>query len=165
MGMRTAMWTKMWIVVAALAVFLPTTSLRALQFGSVPIVGATEIPQSALIQPDQLIADQQKKGGAAPLVLQVGSRMMFAQGHSPGSEFAGPAVQPEGIELLRNRVASLPRGKYIVLYCGCCPWTRCPNMGTAYRFLIGMGFKNVKALYLPSNFNADWVSKGYRVEK
>jgi len=139
--------------------------LRALQFGSVSIVSATEIPQSALIQPEQLIADQQKKGGAAPLVLQVGSRMMFAQGHIPGAEFAGPAVQPEGIELLRNRVASLPRGTYIVLYCGCCPWTRCPNMGTAYRFLIGMGFKNVKALYLPNNFGEDWVNKGYRVEK
>jgi len=38
-------------------------------------------------------------------------------------------------------------------------------MGTAYRFLVGMGFTNVKALYLPNNFGDDWASKGYRVEK
>jgi len=163
--MKLAIWTKLWVVVAAYAAFLLPATLAAAQFGSVPIVSATEIPQSALIQPVQLNADLQKKAGEAPLILQVGSNMMFAQGHIPGAEFAGPAVQPEGIELLRNRAASLPRGKYIVLYCGCCPWTRCPNMGTAYRFLLGMGFKNVKALYLPNNFGEDWVSKGYRVEK
>lgn len=153
------------LVVAALAVFAGTALLKALQFGSVPIVSATEIPQSALIQPAQLSAELQKKTGDKPLILQVGSRMMFTQGRIPGAEFAGPAAQPEGIEILRDRVTSLPRGKYIVLYCGCCPWTRCPNMGTAYRFLLGMGFKNVKALYLPNNFGDDWVSKGYKVER
>jgi rhodanese-related sulfurtransferase len=148
-----------------MTIFGVAALLRALKFGSVPIVSATEIPQSALILPAQLNAELEKRKGEAPLVLQVGSRVMFEQGHIPGAEFVGPAVQPEGIGLLQNRVASLPRGKYIVLYCGCCPWTRCPNMGTAYRFLIGMGFKNVKALYLPNNFGEDWVTQGYRVEK
>lgn len=163
--MKTAIWTRLPIIVATLAVSLSAVSLRALQFGSVPTISATAIPQRALLQPAQLAAELQKRPAAAPLVLQVGSRMMFAQGHIPGAEFAGPAVQPEGIELLRSRVATLSREKFIVLYCGCCPWTRCPNMGTAYQFLLGMGFKNVKALYLPINFGEDWVSKGYPVEK
>jgi thiosulfate/3-mercaptopyruvate sulfurtransferase len=162
--MRMARWPGL-AAVATGIMLLSAGALKALQFVSVPIVSATEIPQSALIQPAQLNADLQKKTGETPLILQVGSNMMFSQGHIPGAEFAGPAVQPEGIALLRNRVASLPRGKYIVLYCGCCPWTRCPNMGTAYRFLLGMGFKNVKTLYLPNNFGQDWVSQGYRVEK
>ena len=157
-------WMKMWMVGAMVATFLAPVSLKA-QFGSVPIVSATEIPQSSMLQPAQLNTDLAKKTGEKPLILHVGSRMMYTQGRIPGAEFAGPAVQPEGIELLRNRVAPLPRTKYIVIYCGCCPWTRCPNMGTAYRFLLSLGFKNVKALYLPTNFGEDWVSKGYRIEK
>lgn len=154
------------LAVFTLLLLAPATRpAHALQFGAPAIVSATEIPQSALLQPAQLNAMIEHPGHGAPLMLQVGSRLMFEQGHIPGSEFAGPAVQPEGIALLRNRVASLPKGKLIIIYCGCCPWTRCPNMGTAYRFLTGLGFTNVKALYLPSNFGADWVSKGYRVER
>jgi hypothetical protein len=38
-------------------------------------------------------------------------------------------------------------------------------MGTAYRFLHEIGFTNVKALYMASNFGADWIAKGYQVEK
>ncbi len=163
--MKVTLPRSFWPVAVIAMILGAGALLKALQFGSVPIVSATEIPQSALILPAQLNAELEKRTGEAPLVLQVGSRMMFDQGHIPGAEFAGPAVQPAGIELLSSRVASLPRGRHIVLYCGCCPWSRCPNMGTAYRFLIGMGFKNVKALFLPTNFGEDWVAKGYRVEK
>jgi rhodanese-related sulfurtransferase len=163
--MKMTLPRSFWAVAVIATILGVGALLRALQFGSVPIVSATEIPESALILPAKLNVELQKGTGEAPLVLQVGSRVMFEQGHIPGAEFVGPAAQPEGIELLRNRVASLPRGKHIVLYCGCCPWNRCPNMGTAYRFLIGMGYKNVKALYLPNNFGEDWVVKGYRVEK
>jgi hypothetical protein len=28
-----------------------------------------------------------------------------------------------------------------------------------------MGYTNVKVLYLPSNFGADWVAKGYPVAR
>ena len=53
---------------------------------------------------------------------------------------------------------------YIVLYCGCCPWGRCPNVGPAYKLLLDMGFTRVKVLYLADNFGADWVNKGFPVE-
>jgi len=158
---------KSWALCTALfipALIASNMPLNALQFGAPPVVSTSAIPQSDLLSPAQLIA-LQKVPAKAPLLLQVGSRMMFEQGHIPGSEFAGPAVQPEGINLLRARVAKLPHGKLIVIYCGCCPWNRCPNMGTAYTFLRSLGFTNVKALYLPNNFGTDWVSKGYRVER
>ncbi len=158
---------KCWMRMAAvgLAALCAGNQAWALQFGSAPVVSTTAIPQTGLISPEQLIAAMQKNRQEAPLVIQVGSRMMFDQGRIPAAVFAGPAVQPEGIDLLRNRVASLPRSKFIVIYCGCCPWSRCPNIGTAYQFLLGMGFKNLKALYLPNNFGMDWVAKGYKVEK
>ncbi len=72
-----------------------------------------------------------------------------------------PAIQASGIQSLENTVSSLPKGRYIVLYCGCCPWNRCPNVGPAYKRLRDLGFSNVKVLYIANNFGDDWVNKGY----
>ncbi len=87
--------------------------------------------------------------------------MMFSQAHIPGSEYAGPGGQTSGIQSLESTVASLPKNKHIVLYCGCCPWNRCPNVGPAFKRLHDLGFTNVKVLYIANNFGDDWVSKGY----
>lgn len=100
-----------------------------------------------------------------PLVIQVGFRVMYQQAHIPGSEYIGPTSGPPGIELLRKRVEKLPRNQFIVLYCGCCPWEHCPNVTPAAKELAAMGFKNVKVLYIVNDFGADWVDKGYPVEK
>jgi len=153
------------MAVLAFVLHLAGVSVHALQFSPVAVMSAVDIPQSALIQPQELQSIIAKGTRGGPLILQVGSHVMYVQGHIPGSEYAGPAVQPEGLELLRRRVESLPRNRSIVIYCGCCPWARCPNMGTAYRFLHEIGFTNVKALYMASNFGADWIAKGYQVEK
>ena len=122
---------------------------------------ASTIPQSALIQPGELVnllkGDEKDK----PLILQVGSRLMFSQEHIPGAEYAGPASQASGIQSIESTVSSLPKEKFIVIYCGCCPWGRCPNMGPAYKRLEQLGFTHVRALYLASNFGDDWVAKGY----
>ena len=66
--------------------------------------------------------------------------------------------------MLASKVASINKQMLIVLYCGCCPWNRCPNVGPAYKQLRDLGFTNVKVLYLANNFGDDWVAKGYRVE-
>ena len=100
-----------------------------------------------------------------PLIIQVGFRVMYQQAHIPGSEYIGPTSGAPGIELLRKRVEKLPRNEFIVLYCGCCPWDHCPNVKPAAKELATMGFKNVKVLYIANNFGADWVDKGYPVEK
>lgn len=116
------------------------------------------------MQPEELARILATKSALRPLMLQVGSRMMFAQAHIPGSEYAGPGSQPAGQEMLRARVSKLDHKTPIVLYCGCCPWNRCPNIGPAYALLTGMGFTHVRALYMANNFGADWASKGYPVE-
>jgi hypothetical protein len=153
-------------VVAALALFcLALQPARAAgQWAEPQPASAFTIPTAQLIQPAELNRLLQTHGAEKPLILQVGSRMMFAQAHIPGAEFAGPGSQPDGIAQLRSRVASLPRTAFIVLYCGCCPWNRCPNVGPAYSLLHEMGFTGVKVLYLASNFGEDWVSKGFPVE-
>ena len=98
-------------------------------------------------------------------MLQVGSHVMYSQAHIPGSLYAGPGSQPAGLQLLESTVAKSPKNRFIVLYCGCCPWNHCPNVGPAYKRLRDLGFTNVKVLYLANNFGDDWVYKGYRVEQ
>lgn len=131
---------------------------------SAPLSAAT-IPQSQLIQPEAFNYDLLVTNSIGPLILQVGSHVMYSQAHIPGALFAGPGSQPSGLELLEKAVASTPKTRQIVIYCGCCPWNRCPNMGPAYKKLRDLGFKNVRALYLANNFEDDWIAKGYLVHR
>jgi thiosulfate/3-mercaptopyruvate sulfurtransferase len=116
-----------------------------------------------LIQPDELAAILNSPKEEKPLLLQVGFHVLYVQAHIPGSEYLGPASRPDGLEELRKRVESLPRSTFVVLYCGCCPWVRCPNMKPASDLLREMGFTDVRLLYIGDNFGADWVAKGYPV--
>ncbi len=126
---------------------------------------ASLIPASRLVNPDQLVKILQSGTSEKPLMLQVGSHVLYTQAHIPGSEYIGPASSEIGLQSLRKRVESLPRNKFIVLYCGCCPWSHCPNVKPADDALHAMGFTNVKILYIANNFGADWVEKGYPVAK
>ena len=147
----------------------------ALLFGSlqcqaqyIPISGpgsALSIPQAQLVQPEALNHLLQTKGTDKPLLLQVGSHLLFDEAHIPGSVYAGAGSQPTGLQQLQSTVATLSKKKAIVLYCGCCPWNRCPNLGPAFKQLQDLGFTNVKVLYLADNLGTDWVAKGYPVER
>ncbi|HEV2274496.1 MAG TPA: rhodanese-like domain-containing protein [Acidobacteriaceae bacterium] len=121
------------------------------------------VPQAVLVQPADLNRLLQAPS-AKPLVLQVGSHVLYAEAHIRGSQYAGPGGEADGLQLLRSKVDPLPRTQSIVIYCGCCPWNRCPNIGPAFRQLQQMGFKSVKVLYIADNFGANWVAKGYPVD-
>ena len=107
----------------------------------------------------------QATGTGKPLLLQVGSHLLFDEAHITGSVYAGAGSQPAGLQQLQSMVASFSKKKFIVLYCGCCPWDRCPNLGPAFKQLHDAGFSNVKVLYLANNLGTDWVAKGYPVER
>ena len=126
---------------------------------------AETLSNAELIQPAQLAKILQSHTAQKPLILQIGFHMLYQQAHIPGAEYAGPASDPSGRQMLTDRVKSLPRTKEIVLYCGCCPWSHCPNVQPAYALLHSMGFKNVKVLYIADNFGTDWVYKGYPTVK
>jgi len=126
------------------------------------LLTAVEAADLPLVQPKEVAAEL--AGGSKPMVLYVGPNVLYRSKHIPGAVFAGPGARPEGIELLKNSVASLARNRGIVLYCGCCPWDHCPNIRPAVELLRTMGFTQVKAMYLPTDFKADWIDKGYPVE-
>lgn len=139
--------------------------LAAISFISTQAEGQwSSIPPGRLINPEDLVKILQA-GKEKPLLLQVGSHVLYAQAHIPGSEYIGAAQTDAGLQQLRKRVGSLPRTKSIVLYCGCCPWSHCPNVKPADDALHALGFTNVKVLYIVNNFGTDWVDKGYPIAK
>ncbi|HTM17782.1 MAG TPA: rhodanese-like domain-containing protein [Terracidiphilus sp.] len=147
--------------------FMGLASAGQAQFSnpaSAPLSAST-VPQGQLIQAAELVKLLRASGADRPVVFQVGSFVMFQQAHIPNSGFAGPTSQPSGLILLKKLAAPLKKDQPIVIYCGCCPWGRCPNIGPAYKQLRDLGFTNVKALYLANNFGDDWVGKGYPVER
>ena len=126
---------------------------------------ASQISNSHLITVDNLVKILQAPKGEKPVLIHVGSHVLYSQAHIPGSEYIGPASDPASLQRLRTNVESLPRKRFIVIYCGCCPWTHCPNMKPADDALHAMGFTNVKSLYIANNFGTDWVDKGYPIAK
>ena len=122
-----------------------------------------EIPSGRLLQPAELAQILRSSSGEKPLILQVGSHVLYAEAHIPGSQYVGATGQDSGLQSLRDRVRTLGRDRLVVIYCGCCPWTRCPNIRAAYQELVSLGFTRVKALYLADDFGRDWVAQGYPV--
>jgi rhodanese-related sulfurtransferase len=96
--------------------------------------------------------------------LHVGFPFLYRGKRIPNSIFAGPGARPEGLAALKAAVAKLPRDGEIVIYCGCCPWSACPNIKPALDALRSMGFTKVKAMYIPTNLAKDWTEKGYPIE-
>ena len=126
---------------------------------------ASSIPQADLVQPADLAETLKTASAPQPLILQVGFRTLYLQAHIPRSEYVGAASEEAGLAQLRARVAKLSKGSAIVLYCGCCPWSHCPNIAAAYDTLHGLGFTRVKVLYIADNFGDNWVNQGYPVVK
>ena len=126
---------------------------------------ASSIPAAALVQPADFAATLAAGQGPLPLILQVGFRKAYEQAHIPGSEYAGAASDDEGLAALRQRLAKVPKDNAIVIYCGCCPWDRCPNIAAAYDALQQMGFKNLKVIYIAEDFGTNWVDKGFPTSK
>lgn len=122
---------------------------------------AVAIPASHLINPEDLAKILQSPKSEKPLLIHVGFHVLYLQGHIPGSEYIGPASDAAALDKLRKRVAPLPRKQFIVIYCGCCPWTHCPNVKAADDALRAMGFTNVKALYIADSIVTNWRDKGY----
>ncbi|HEV2488738.1 MAG TPA: hypothetical protein VGT03_02935 [Candidatus Acidoferrales bacterium] len=100
-----------------------------------------------------------------PVVLQVGYHGLYEGAHIPGAIFAGPAASATGLALLRAEAEKIPRDKEVVIYCGCCPWEKCPNVHPAYDELRRMRFTNLVVLLIPQNFNHDWIVPGYPIQR
>ena len=118
-----------------------------------------------LMPPKELAALLGKPGADKLSLIHVGFPVLYRGKHIPHSVFAGPGAKAEGLEMLKAAVAKLPHDREIILYCGCCPWTDCPNMRPATALLRQLGFTKVRALLIPTNLAKDWTEQGFPVEK
>lgn len=100
-----------------------------------------------------------------PTVVCVAPHFLYEGGHIPGASFHGPASTPQGLDDLKKWASTIPKSTSLVVYCGCCPLTHCPNLGPAFEALHAMGFSHLRVLLLRTNFYTDWASKGYATDK
>jgi thiosulfate/3-mercaptopyruvate sulfurtransferase len=93
-----------------------------------------------------------------PVIFSVGPGAII-----PHSIDMGMANDTANLERLKTGISNLPKSTNIVVYCGCCPFDKCPNVRPAIDLLQKMNFTNYHLLNLPHNIKTDWIAKGYPV--
>ncbi|MFL6415643.1 MAG: rhodanese-like domain-containing protein [Bryobacteraceae bacterium] len=150
---------RLLLALLTLALFLEEPRTRLLQGQTGTVDGG--VPSDARISPRDLAALLSKSDHPRPTLIFVGYHPLFVGAHIKGAIFAGPGSKPEGIDQLKAVVRNIPRAHAVVVYCGCCPFDRCPNVQPSYKALREMGFTHVSVLHIPTNLHTDWVEKGY----
>jgi thiosulfate/3-mercaptopyruvate sulfurtransferase len=122
--------------------------------------------QSQTVDPAHLAKElNNSHDPARPTVICVAPRALYNGAHIPGALFLGPGYTTQGIDGLKQWARSAPRSTGLVIYCGCCPMDRCPNVRPAFQTLTDMGFTHVRVLLLPHDFHTDWIAPGYSTER
>jgi hypothetical protein len=117
------------------------------------------------VQAPQFVAELQQEKDPQVLVIYVGVRTLYNGGHIPRALYYGPGSTEQGIADLKKYATTLPKNSEVVLYCGCCPLVKCPNLRPAFTALRDMGIARLRVLLLPTSFHVDWAEKGYPVQK
>jgi len=120
--------------------------------------------KSQTVQPTDLVKELENPN-SAPTVVFVGFKRLYTAGHVKGAQYHGTAGGAEGLKELTTWAVTLPRTTNLVIYCGCCPMERCPNIDHAFKALQDLGFKNLRVLLLPTNFETDWANQGLPYNK
>ncbi|MBZ5590601.1 MAG: rhodanese-like domain-containing protein [Acidobacteriia bacterium] len=119
-------------------------------------------PKADLMEPAALVKAVQS--AKPPAVLCVAFPVLYRSRHILHAIDAGPGYKPEGIDALKQAAARLSKGADVVIYCGCCPMVKCPNIRPAYRALKELGFTHLRVLNIATNMHTDWYSKNYPSE-
>ena len=109
-----------------------------------------------LLAPADLAKVLENPKAPQPLIFSVGLQAIIK-----GSIDIGPTMTPKNLNTMKQQLVKLPKNKQIVVYCGCCPFSNCPNIRPAMKLLKEMQFTNYKLLNLQQNVKMDWIDKGY----
>ncbi len=113
-----------------------------------------------LIAPESLAKVLSANETGKPLIISIGPSALIKS-----SIEAGPAQEKENIKRLRKLLSGQTKNREIIIYCGCCPFDKCPNIRPAFTLLKEMNFTNIKLLNLPHNLKADWIDKGFPINE
>ena len=118
--------------------------------------------KSELLDPASLAKEIQSAKPTA--IVSVAFPVLYRSRHILHAVGAGPGNTTEGLQALKQAVAQLPKDADLVIYCGCCPMVKCPNIRPAYRTLREMGFTHIRVLNIATNMHTDWYEKNYPSE-
>jgi len=111
------------------------------------------------LMPTKELADQINAADKSqPLIINIGPQAVIK-----GSVDVGPGKEKTNIKALEKMLAKQDKNKEVVIYCGCCPFEKCPNIRPAFNQLKELGFTHAKLLNIPQNIKVDWIDKGYPV--
>jgi hypothetical protein len=141
--------------------FLNTLAIAILLFSVIRALPQSDEPwtDKQLKDPSALAATLADPKAVQPVIFNIGPVQQIK-----GAIAIGPAKAQANLDKLKQQLAKLPKDKEVIIYCGCCPYSRCPNVRPAFEVLQKMKFKNGKLLKLPSSLNDDWISKGYPMD-
>jgi hypothetical protein len=112
--------------------------------------------ENQLIEPAELAALISNSKSEVPVIFNIG-----AVEDIKGAKHIGAVSSAENKEKFKSELNRLPRNTGIIIYCGCCPFSKCPNIRPAFFELQKAGFTNIKVLNLPTNLKTNWTAKGY----
>jgi hypothetical protein len=113
------------------------------------------------IMPTAELADKITSGAKdGPVVFNVGPMENIK-----GAVFVGRATSATFTDQLKRELNMVPKTRTVVVYCGCCSFSSCPNLKPAYDALVTLGYKNAKVLDLPEGIKPDWVAKKFPMEE
>lgn len=112
--------------------------------------------QEQLLAPADLAKTLNNPKSPQPLIFSIGMQAIIK-----GSIDIGPVMMAENLNGLKQQLNKLPKNAPIVVYCGCCPFSACPNIRPAMELLKNMQFTNYHLLNMPQNVKVDWIDKGY----
>jgi hypothetical protein len=78
-----------------------------------------------------------------------------------GAINVGAASKQESLQKFAQALKTAPKDEMIVVYCGCCPFDKCPNIRPAFQLLKAQKFSKPYLLNLSTNLKTDWIGKGY----
>lgn len=138
-----------------LALFLGLTSIGAIAQVNNPLI-KDPWTKAQLMQPAALVSILENPRAVKPFIFNIG-----VVEDIQGAKNLGAASKEENLEDFKKALASLPKNSSVVVYCGCCPFSKCPNIRPAFIAMQKAGFKNGRLLNIPTNIKTDWISKGY----
>jgi hypothetical protein len=154
---------RIWRTLGITALFAMTGLLLGLSSGAL-LANSDPWTKEQTVQPADL-AKELENSKTAPTVIFVGFKRLYTAGHIKGAQYHGTAGSEEGLKELTAWATTLPHVTNLVIYCGCCPMERCPNIRPAFKALRDLGFKKVRVLLLPNDFATDWAGKGLPYDK
>jgi len=122
-------------------------------------VKQTQWTKDQLIQPADLAKTLNDPKAIKPVILNIGPMEQIKTALK-----VAPSTTDDGIKKLEIVLASVPKEREVIVYCGCCSSDNCPNIKPAFDFIKKSGYKKVKVLEIPVGLGEDWRAKGYPME-